>query len=356
MSPTGGPPAFAFVFDGAVWWASPADDAVTPRLAPLPGAILAADQHEPSGALAMVLGDTDEPTLVVVDPSGEVRADTPDLAAALASLAPAARPVAIDWSPAADRLLLTTVGGGVLEIPLVGEPTVLLAPSLVPFPIEARWNPAGVVVAVVARDETDGPARLYVAKPRGAATDLVAVAPAGRDPGRSVVSAAWVDPGDTLVYLEGITGSNGQDLFAVQPSGAGRRLLATAGQIAPAAGVTAVRPSPGGMAVAFTIHEPDAEGPGFNTLWVQAVGSETLVEVPLVVGERLASFGWTASGLVWQTEPLTPEGESAGGARLYVMGSDLTPRLFAEVPAPGGTPVASPQPAPAASPPPPPPA
>ncbi|MEJ7762742.1 MAG: hypothetical protein WKF80_08105 [Thermomicrobiales bacterium] len=361
LAPAGGAPEFTFVFGGAVWSAAPAEDRVSRSLDPLPGEVLAADQHGPSGALAMVLGDTAGVSLVIVDAGGTVRTGTPDLAAVLDRLAPGARPVSIDWSAAADRLLLATVGGGVLEIPLAGDPAVLLAPTLVPFPVEARWDPSGAVVAVVAREEAGGPARLYVVKPRGGATDLVAVAPTGRDPGRSVVAVEWVEPGDTLVYLEGITGGgNGRDLFAVRPSGADRRLLATAGQIAPAAGVTAVLPSPGGASVAFTIHEPDAEGPGFNTLWVRSVGSETLVEIPLSAGERLASFGWTASGLVWQTELLTPEGASAGGARLYVMGGDLRPRLFAEILAPGATPVASPETvpgaSPVASPPPPPPA
>ncbi len=358
LVPAGGASSFAFVLGGELWLADPAANVVAAVPGQFPGEILAFDQHGPSGAAAMVLSDTDTVSLVVIDATGEVRRGTPDLAATLRDVAPGARPVSIDWSAAADRLLLATVGGGVLDLPLSGPPGVLLAPGLVPFPVEARWDPAGKVVAVVARDAADGPARLYVVKPRGGATDLVAVAPSGRDPGRSVVAVEWVAPGDTLVYLEGITGGagSGQDLFAIRPSGAGRSLLATAGQIAPAAGVTAVRPSPGGAAVAFTIHEPDAEGPGFNTLWVRSVGSETLVEVPLADGETLVSFGWTAAGLVWQTVPLAADGQLAGGARLYVMGSDLQPRPFGDVPAPGATPDASPAASAVASPPPPPPA
>lgn len=289
-------------------------------------------------------------TLLVVAADGETIQTLGGIEELFAETGDTVTPVSLDWSHDGQRLLAGFRGGGLLDVPLNGEPSVILGFKRIPYLEEARWSPVSDMIAYVGRNEADGPGRLFVAKPRGGATDPVALAPARGTTGQSVQHVAWAEGGDTILYVQtaSTTAITGQDLFAVAPSGEERRLVASGGRVAQIGGVERFVVSPDGRSVAYAIYVPGRDEPVFNSLWIESLESETRYQVPVPSGDTVTSLRWTASGLVWETTVNQESGTPAAGEPvLYLLGPDLIPRQVDSSGATpeSATPVASPVPA-----------
>jgi hypothetical protein len=216
-----------------------------------------------------------------------------------------------------------------LDVPLTGKPSVILGPKRLPYLDEARWSPSSDMIAFVARSAPDSAGRLFIAKPRGGATDPVAVAPARTSTGQSVRSLAWAQNGEAILYLQTSSTNEitGQDLFEVSPVGEDRRLVASSGRVAPVGGIERFAVSPDGRSVAYAIYVPGLEEPVFNSLWIESLESATRYQVPVDTGNTVTALRWVAGGLLWETT-----GTGTGGTPalaepvLYSLGEDLIPR------------------------------
>lgn len=295
-------------------------------------------------------GPDEMSSLLVVAADGETLQTLDGIEEVFAETDVTVTPVSLDWSHDGQRLLAGFRGGGLLDVPLNGEPSVILGFKRIPYLEEARWSPVSDMIAYVARNEADGPGRLFVAKPRGGATDPVALAPARGTTGQSVQHVAWAEGGEAILYVQtsSTTAITGQDLFAVAPSGEERRLVSSGGRVAPIGGVERFVVSPDGRSVAYAIYVPGRDEPVFNSLWIESLEHQTRYQVPVPSGDTVTSLRWTASGLVWETTVNQESGTPAAGEPvLYLLGPDLIPRQVDSTGATpeSATPVASPVPA-----------
>ena len=318
------------------------------RGAPL---VLAADAAGERVAILTGSAQSDDPsTLLVIGADGTALHRMDNVESSFGEAAEAARPVSLDWSHDGQRLLAGFRGGGLVDVPLQGEPRVVLGPERLPFLEEARWSPSSDLIAYVARSRLDGPGRLFVAKPRGAGTDPVALAPARAATGQSVDALAWARNGVDILYLQSSDTDEitGQDLFAIAPSGEERRLVASGSRVAPVGGIDRFAVSPDGDAVVYAVYVPGEDGPVFNSLWVQSLVNATRFQVPVEPGLVVRSLRWVESGLLWEAIPRDMEGTpTLSEPRLYRMGQDLRPRDFGRGAATpeSASPIASPEPA-----------
>ncbi len=334
-----------------IWAVDPREDLSTLTFAGVAGEppVFAADPH---GERVAILGKTTEGSsrltlLVLAD--GSVKHRVERIEETFAETAPDLVPVSLDWSADGQRLLAGFRGGGLLEVPLSGEPSVILDFKRVPYLVSARWSPNADAVAYIARDTVDGAGRLFVAKLRGGATDPVAIAPKRGAAGQSVESLAWRPDAGTILYLQSSAapGIEGQDLFEIAPSGQERRLVASAGRVAPVAGIAEFGVSPDGQSVVYSVYVPGAEGPRFDSLWIEAIDGSTMLEVPVEQDTVVTAFQWTTKGLLWQTVPVDGAASTAGAEpETYVLGHDLTPiHIEFHAATPETSPIASPDPA-----------
>lgn len=285
-----------------------------------------------TGHRAAILADSaakDEPAmLLVLAADGTVNQRLDDVEAAFTDVEGPLTPVSLDWSPDGKRLLAGFRGGGLLDVPLRGEPSVVLGPKRLPYLEEAHWSPSGDVVAYVARADPDGPGRLFVAKPRGGATDPVAIAPAKTASDQSVRGMAWAEGGRAILYAQSSSTSEtaGQDLFSVAPSGEDRRLVASGGTVAPVGGVERFAVSPDGQAVAYAVYVPGPDTLVFNSLWIESLADETRFRVPVEPGQTLTALRWVSSGLLWDATMDGADGSPVATTPvIYSLGSDLEP-------------------------------
>jgi hypothetical protein len=331
----------------AILVAAPVDPAATP-VDP------AATPASSGGAAPAANGEvTETASLVILDAGGGEIRRIDALESALASTSPgtAPRADALSWSPQGDVLLASFAPGGVVAVPLDGDPYALVVSAMAPH---TAWvSPAGDAVAFLADEPETGQSWLYLADvdPDGVASPV----PIGPDPALAtgIARAAWLPDGSGLLYAEIRPGGfAGGDLYRVSRDGGERELVASAGRAAPVARVVDFAIAPDGRAVAYTIAIPDMAGTGllFHSLWVQDLGSARSFQVPTAPSQTVAELWWTDGGLVWRGET-EPDSAATGGAftleRLDRSGS--TAVIFAYSP-PAATPAASPAATPAASP------
>lgn len=280
----------------------------------------------------------DTPALIIVGPDGSTLQRFDDVAAPFGKAPNEVVPVSLDWSRDGRRLLAAFRGGGLLDVPLQGEPSVILGPERLPYVVSARWSPTSDLIAYVARTKPDGPGRLFVAKPRGGATDPVVLAPARTATGQSVRELAWAQNGESILYLQSSdsTEITSRDLFAIRPSGEERRLVASGGRVAPVGGIELFAVSQDGQSVAYTVYVPGPTGPVFNSLWIESLKDEHQYRVPLSSADAVTALRWVTGGLLWQTTTTSDSGTPVSEeTALYRLTGDLEPR---RVDAAGGTP------------------
>ena len=360
-----GAPDRLFFLQGKQLW-SVSSDGSNARLILEPGgdrvAAVAPSPAADQVAVLLAVGDgSGSAALVILGADGRERRrvdwreqELTALASGGASASIFAPPI-LDWSPQGDQLLVVFEGGGLVTIPLPdGEPSPLAIPESL-RPAAAAWSPAGSAVAFIASDGggTGVPA-LYVASTGVATLDPVAVAPQPPGETRGIADVAWRPDGSGILFTEAAASGGigtARDLFSISPGGQDLQLIASAGRVAPAAGVIGVVPSPDDRAVAYAIGVPAAGGLAFHSLWVQPLAGGPGYQVPMPAEETVTDAWWTDRGLVWRTVP-----DAAGEGNAYTGGAFALYRVD-----PGGEPVkmytadpvdvASPVASPAASPP-----
>ncbi|MGH2561288.1 MAG: hypothetical protein ACRDJH_19640 [Thermomicrobiales bacterium] len=262
----------------------------------------------------------------------------------------------VDWSPQGDRVLVAFAAGGIVTIPLDGEPAVAVSPDQAAAPLDAEWSPAGDAIAFVSRPPETSGAGLFLVDTDESGVQAVELVPAPANGGASVVAMAWHPNGRSVLYTRtGQTGNAtlGGDLFQYT-LGSGPRLLASSGRGGPVAGISTFAPSPDGRSVAYVIAIPSADGPAFHSLWVRQIGTDSQLRLPTPAGMAVTDLWWTAAGLVMEAVPgraLAGEPEPAGFGLYLASPNDVSP-VYEDLPAatPAAEPAASPVPSPAASP------
>jgi hypothetical protein len=254
----------------------------------------------------------------------------------------------VDWSPQGDRLLVAFATGGIVTVPLNGDPSVTLTPQQAPGPIDAAWSPAGDAIAYVNRTSDTASAGLYLVSTTSQAGTPRALVGSSAQGEPSVRRLAWHPSGRSIFYTRASSANGlavGGDLFQIDPSGGGPTIVASAGRVAPISAIVDFVPSPDGRAVAYTIVVPGPNGPTFNSLWIQQLGTANRQKLSASAGSAVNELWWTASGLVWRAtdDPtaITPDRPDAPFTLFQAgKGGTVTP-IYHFQPA-GGTPVASP--------------
>ena len=326
--------------------ASPTGDRVAVLLTSAP--------NDPSTASLIVL--TADGHLVkrfdALDPGARSQGGTPGPGAAGGS-------DSLDWSRAGDRILVGFSAGGLIAVPLDGNPVVLIGAQRAQAPAEAAWSPKGDALAYVDPARPGMAANLYVAPTGATPLDPAPVVSADTNGHRTVAQMRWLPNGAAILYsLLSPDGdiSRGGDLYAVAPGGGPPRLIASAGRAGPIAAISRFAPAPDGHAVAYTVVAPDERGTSFHSLWVQQIDGPTVIRLPVPPGESVTDLWWTAAGLVWRTVANRPGSPAAGaGFALYLAAPDgsatvLYRGVAPPPPTPGASPVASPKASPIASP------
>ncbi|CAA9550007.1 MAG: hypothetical protein AVDCRST_MAG73-2779 [uncultured Thermomicrobiales bacterium] len=288
-------------------------------------------------------GETETSDLIVLDASGRVIRRW-DGVEGLLDAAEGARPEArsLAWNRGGTRLLAAFGGGGLLVLPLEGDPSPLVPGAVAPDPSDAAWSPAGNAIAYV-DGASSGDGVLYVASVEGVAPDPVAIAPLNG--GGAVERAGWLPAGSGILIAQRGPGGGpggGVDLFRVSAGGGGRQLVASAGVAGPVARVSRFAPSPDGLSVAYAVELPGENGGVFHSLRLASLGpgGETGTPLPLPPGTIPTGFWWSSAGLIVQTE---------GGALVRFDGTGQATQLPA-LPALPATPVASPMGSPVGTP------
>jgi hypothetical protein len=328
----------------------------------LAGDIAAFDASPSGDRVAVLLREDGSHTMVILDAAGKelARNENLDRLVGGAGATPAAGAAAgrdlVDWSPQGDRLLVTFAAGGIVTIPLHGDPSVTPTPQQAPGPIDAAWSPAGDAIAYVNRASSTASAGLFLvstASQPAAPRALVEPDPQG---GSSVRRLAWHPSGRNILYTRSSSTNGlsvGGDLFQISPAGGGPTIVASAGRVAPISAIVDFVPSPDGRSVAYTIAVPGPNGPTFNSLWIQQLGTANRQKLSTSAGDAVNGIWWASSGLVWRAmaDPtaISPDQLTAPFTLFLAgRGGEVTPIYHFQTPA--GTPVASPVASPAASP------
>jgi dipeptidyl aminopeptidase/acylaminoacyl peptidase len=259
----------------------------------------------------------------------------------------------LSWSPDGSQVLAGLATGGILAVPRTGEPQVLVGPARAPAPGQVSWSPRGNAIAFISPAAPKLAGGLYVAPTGAVPLDPVPVVPPSAG-GRSTVSRfAWSPDGATLYYtVASTTGdpSFGGDLFRVPAAGGTPTLVATASRAGPVSAITNFAISPDGAGAAYVITVPADNGQPTDSLWLQPIGTNEAVRLPLAPRERVTGLWWTTDGLIWSASPA----EDAAELILYRANDGEAPGVVYRGSVASGTPVAaaksSPEASPAASP------
>jgi hypothetical protein len=355
LLPRGAPRSIYLLANGELWTMSSADRAPRRFFQPQ-DQTLRAIASSPSGdrvALLAVKTNTEaaSTTLIVLGADGSEIRRLEDLESTLdlpASVHPVA--TALEWSPQGDQLVSTFEGGGIVSVPLDARmpPLLLVSASVAPLTTFAAWSPAGDQIAYINATAPGAAADLWVVRTGDDASTPIAVPArvvAASENGATITALAWRPDGSSIFYTQtSVPGgaATGGDVFSIAPSGADRRVVASAGRAAPVAEVVRFAPSPDGRSAAYTVFVPRAEGLVFHSLWVRPLGGGQSIPLAVPNGETVTDLWWSAAGLVFRTVPserLEGTSYSGGAWSLYLAHpSGPAERLFAMD---GASPVAS---------------
>lgn len=353
LTTRGAPSRLYLTTSDVIWTISSVGEAKVIYQSPPEERIVAIDAAPGGDRVAAVLSRDLEGTatdVAIIDPSGQIVTRHNDLGAALATPSPdggSPAAAAIDWSPQADRALVSFVNGAILDIPIGSDGVrTLLPPSgSAGSVVSPRWSPTGESVAYVAAD-SDGLARtLRVLDVNDGAVRDVVTPPKGR----FVVDYAWMPDGVSLLFTEGgeLGGAvTGIDLWRIDADGENRELIVSAGTVAPVARITNVEPSPDGRRVAYSVLVPGDSDPRVDSVWVRDLGSRLgfRIQVPSVAA--IDDITWTDRGVAIDVTTDAGSGRPPTQALLHVGQDGIVSALWATSIA-AGTPVSA---TPAASP------
>lgn len=313
--------------------------------------ILAADPAPTADRIVLLVQDQRDRTraieMRIVDASGEVmaRATLPPLAAT-----PGAGDISatatVDWSPQGNRIL-AKVGDGALFVTDAGpeldlEPIDLAVATIV----NPAWSPTGESIAFLSPTVSDNRRGLFVYGLKGE-TLTETVKPAED---RYVVEFAWLPDGITLAFTEGgeLAGAvTGIDLWRVHADGSDRRLVASAGTVAPVARIARISPSPDGRSIAYAALIPGSGRPTVDSVWVRDIASGVGFRVALPPVQTIEQIDWTTEGLVISAVTRGSTQERAPVLALFDVAPSLdvsilwVAQVAGEATPVGGTPVAA---------------
>jgi dipeptidyl aminopeptidase/acylaminoacyl peptidase len=308
----------------------------------------------PAGNLIAVLiapaDSSDRVDLILLDEDSTVIRTIENLGATITSPPAPESPAGVhslSWSPDGTEVMVGLATGGILAVPLTGDPRVMVGPARAGAPGQVSWSPSGNAIAYISPAAPKLAGGLYVAPTGALPLDPVPIVPPSSG-GRSTISRfAWSPNGATLYYTNASTTGDptfGGDLFQIPAAGGTATLVATASRVGPVSAITNFALSPDGAGTAYVVTVPADDGTSIDSLWLQPIGTTETIGLPVGSGERVTSLTWTTDGLIWSTT-------SAGDAEepiLYRAKAGETPGIVYGGPA--ATPVASPVASPPASP------
>ena len=333
-------------FGDAVWSIASDGDAFRLFDAPEGSSIRAIDPAPSAQQVAILLevpadgGPNAE--VVVLDASGEVLTRVTDVEEipGTPTTGTGTGTQTIDWSPQGDRVLVSVSGGKIVDI-VVGEdsaPSVLDVGAERGSTIDPRWSPTGETIAFIS-ESPDGRSRslMILDSSDGAISDVVAPSE-----GRLVVDFAWMPDGVSLLFTEGGEpgrAATGIDLWRVDANGENRRLVASAGTVAPVARIANLSPSPDGRSVAYSVLVPGPAGPLVDSVWVREYASGVGFRIPLPSVASVEDIWWTDEGLILSVVTFgTPQSRQPAQALLQLQKDGSVAALWA-APVAVGTPI-----------------
>jgi hypothetical protein len=279
--------------------------------------------------------------VLIIDVNGQISSRLENQIASPATPSPIDGELAsIDWSPQGDQILLAFRSGEVVVSSLKDpEQRILLdvrgdAAQI----IEPAWSPTGESIAYIAVD-TDRVRSLWAVALADQKAEVIVPAANGHMP----IDFAWMPDGVSLLFTEGGQpgGPNsGIDLWRVNAEGGDRRLIASAGTVAPVARVTEPRPSPDGRSVAYAVLVPGQSGPEVDSIWVRDLISNVGFRIEIPQLKAVNDFFWTDNGLLVAAEAPRGVGQSTALELLHVDDNATTTVLWAS-PVSVSTPVAA---------------
>lgn len=291
-------------------------------------------------------GSRTEHELLILSAAGQVtaRIALPDQPLATPAAREEQTADLIDWSPQGDKVLVALRNGALLQVGLAdGEaPTQLTIDADAESIVHPVWSPTGESIAFIATADEGRERSLMIYSPRS--SDIKTIVPSST--GRFVVDFAWMPDGLSFLFTEGGSAAGattGIDLWSIGADGANRKLVASAGTVAPVARVANVRPSPDGRSVAYTVFVPGSNGPQLDSVWVRDLLSGLGFRIALPTVRSVEDIWWTDRGLVIGVT--TDRGSDTVLALLLVGNTGEVSALWAmplraatPVPAPRGTP------------------
>jgi dipeptidyl aminopeptidase/acylaminoacyl peptidase len=345
---TRGAPSRLFVAtNDAIWTVSSGGEADRVFEAP-PGAEIVAIDAAPGGErVAALLGTTtpegQRTDVAIIDGAGEIVSRLDGLEAGLATPVPGGdgpTVATIDWSPQADRALVSFLNGATVAFPIGSNDVRTLIPpdGEAGSIVDPSWSPTGESVAFVVASEDDRTRTLRVLDVSAGTVDEVVTPPEGR----FVVDYAWMPNGVSLLFTEGgeLGGAvTGIDLWRVDADGENRELVVSAGTVAPVARVANVRPAPDGRSVAYSVLVPGEAEPRIDSIWIRDLESRLGFRIQMPSITSINEITWTDRGLAIEvTTGGGSSGRPAARALLQVHRDGSVSALWA-APIAAGTPV-----------------
>ena len=294
-----------FVAPGdSVWSISSDGEAARLFQAPEGSSIRAIDPSPGAQQVAILLesgvGAQASLEVVVLDASGQELTRVTDVGGVGSTPAAGAnsRLQSIDWSPQGDRVLVSLSSGEIVDI-VVQEGSTAEVHEVTGVPgavIDPSWSPTGETIAFISHNEA-GQARSLWILDIGQDNASAVITPIE---GRLVVDFAWMPNGISLLFTEGGEpgrAATGIDLWRVDASGENRKLVVSAGTVAPVARITNLSPSPDGRSVAYTVLVPGSNGPLVDSVWVRELETGVGFRIPLPSVAAVENIWWTDEGL-----------------------------------------------------------
>lgn len=263
--------------------------------------ILAIDRSPDAKTVAAVLQTSSQAATEVafIDATSGSETRVVSLESGEATSTSVGSPTWIDWSPQGDRVLVAFQDGSIVQIRVTddGQPERIAFDADGYDIVEPAWSPTGEAIAFIASRDNGRDRSLRVLNVADGRVRNVVAPPEGR----LVVEFSWMPDGVSLLFTEGGEPGgavSGIDLWQVDVSGKNRRLVASAGSVAPVARISHVRPSPDGRSVAYSVLVPSSGGPVVDSAWVRDIKSGMGFKIALPSLRSVDDIWWTDKGLV----------------------------------------------------------